>query len=383
MTDSGAAAPGPLAGLKVLDLGSVVAAPGAARHLADFGADVIKVEPPGGDPIRRLAWTREGDDDSLFWKLLSRGKRCVVIDLQSADGVAALTALAGEADVLVENMRPGKLERLGLGPERLHEVNRRLVLLRLTGFGQTGPYAQHAGFATSAEAMSGYAALCGTPDGPPLLPPVALTDELAAMAGAFAVLAAVRHAQLSGEGQVVDVNLLECTLQIMGPLPSAHAHLGYEQPRLGSGLPYSIPRGAYRCADGVWVAISTTAESVAQRVLALLGVADEPRFATAGLRDEHREELDALLGAWAAERSSTEAIEEFRRVEAAIAPVYTMADLFADPHVREREIFETVDGVCMQRPVAQLSLTPTHVRWAGRPLDADRDEILQSQMGAK
>jgi crotonobetainyl-CoA:carnitine CoA-transferase CaiB-like acyl-CoA transferase len=371
-----AAAPGPLADLKVLDLGSVVAGPAAGRHLADFGAEVIKVEPPGGDALRQLGWVRDGDEDSLFWKLIARGKRCVAIDLKSAAGAAALLDLASDADALIENMRPGKLEKLGLGPEQLHARNPRLVVVRVTGFGQTGPYAQHAGFATSAEAMSGYAALCGTPDGPPLLPPVALTDELTGVAAAFAALAAIHHARRTGEGQVIDINLLECTLQLMGPLPAAYEHLGYEQPRLGSGLPYSIPRGTYRCSDGAWVAISTTAETVAQRVLALLGVDADQRFVTARSRVEHRAELDSLMVDWMASRTSQAAIAEFRRVQAAIAPVYSMADVAADPHVRERGILETVDGVRMQRPIAQLSRTPTGVRWAGRALGADDEEIL-------
>jgi len=369
-------ASGPLADVKVLDLASVVAAPGAARHMADFGADVIKVEPPGGDATRSLGWARDGDDDSLFWKLISRGKRCVVIDLKSEAGVERLLRLAAGADVLIENMRPGKLERLGLGPDVLLARNPRLVVVRVTGFGQSGPYAQHAGFATSAEAVGGYAALCGTPDGPPLLPPVALTDEVTGIGAAFAALAAVHHARRTGEGQVVDINLLECTLQLMGPLPAAYAHLGYEQPRLGSGLPYSTPRGTYRCADGVWVAISTTAETIARRVLRLLGVDADPRFASSRSRGEHRDELDALLGAWVAERDSADVLERFREVEAAIAPVNSMAGVFADPHVRDRGLLQEVDGVCMQRPIAQLSRTPTGVRWAGRALGADDAEIL-------
>jgi crotonobetainyl-CoA:carnitine CoA-transferase CaiB-like acyl-CoA transferase len=209
-----------------------------------------------------------------------------------------------------------------------------------------------------------------------LLPPIALTDEITALVGAFAALAAVRHRDRTGEGQVVDVNLLESMLQVMGPLPSVWADLGELQPRLGSGIPYSVPRGTYRCADGVWVAISTSAESVAHRFLTLLGVGDQKRFATFGGRIEHREELDRIVADWIAARPSAQVLDEVAAAEAAIAPVYTMADLAEDAHVREREAIVEVDGVHMQAPVAHFSRTPGGIRHAGRPLGADTDEVL-------
>ena len=217
--------------------------------------------------------------------------------------------------MLVENFRPGTIERLGLGPDVLLARNPRLVVLRVTGFGQDGPYAAKPGFATIAEAMSGFAAINGEPDGAPLLPPIALTDEVAALAGAFAVMVALRERDRSGEGQVVDVNLLESMLQMMSALPSAAAHLDYEQPRLGSGIPYSVPRGTYQCGDGKWIAISTSTESVAHRVLTLLGVADDPRFATFESRAGHREELDeivARVGRRALERRSARRVRRGR-----------------------------------------------------------------------
>ena len=235
--------------------------------------------------------------------------------------------------MLIENFRPGTLERLGLGPEVLHARNPGLVILRVTGFGQDGPYASRPGFATMAEAMSGFAAINGEPDGPPLLPPIALTDEVAALAGAFAVMVALRHRDRTGEGQVVDVNLLESMLQMMSALPSAAAHLDYDQPRLGSGIPYSVPRGTYQCADGHWVAVSTSAESVAKRVLELVGVGHDPRFETFASRAEHREELDRVVGAWIGARPQAEVLAAFEAAQAAIAPVYTMRELLADPHV--------------------------------------------------
>ena len=281
--------------------------------------------------------------------------------------------------MLVENFRPGTIERLGLGPDVLLARNPRLVVLRVTGFGQDGPYASKPGFATMAEAMSGFAAINGEPDGAPLLPPIALTDEVAAFAGAFAVMVALRERDRSGEGQVVDVNLLESMLQMMSALPSAAAHLGYEQPRLGSGIPYSVPRGTYRCGDGKWIAISTSTESVAHRVLKLLEVGDDPRFATSESRAGHREELDQIVAAWVGARTSGDVLAAFDAVEAAIAPVYSMHDLMADPHVIARGVFVEVDGVVMQGPVARLQRTPGEVRFVGRPLGADTDAVLDER----
>jgi crotonobetainyl-CoA:carnitine CoA-transferase CaiB-like acyl-CoA transferase len=370
-----------LQGLRVLDLATVLAGPAAARYLADFGADVVKVEAPAGDGTRRMGWTAPGGGDSYLWKILGRNKRSIVLDLKSDAGRAALLRLADGADVLVENFRPGTLERLGLGPEVLLARNPRLVVLRVTGFGQDGPYAQRPGFATIAEAMSGFAAINGEPGGGPLLPPIALTDEIAGIVGAFAVLVALRARDRDGRGQVVDVNLLESMLQMMGALPSAAAHLGYEQPRLGSGIPYSVPRGTYRCADGVWVAISTSAESVATRVLALLGVDHDPRFATFELRAEHRDDLDAIVAGWIGARPASEVLAAFEAAEAAIARVFTMADVLADPHVRARGALVEVDGVVMQAPVARLSATPGEIHHAGRPLGADTAEVLSDLDG--
>src|SRR5919106_909656 len=283
--------PQALEGLRVIDMSTVLAAPGAARYLADFGADVIKVEAPAGDGVRNLGWRDPRDGETFMWKVINRNKRAAVIDLKTEDGVAAMRRLVATADVLIENHRPGTPERLGLDPADLRADHSGLVILRLTGFGQDGPYAARPGFATLAEAMSGFAAINGEPDGRPLLPPIALTDEIAGVVGAFAVMVALRHRDRTGEGQVIDVNLLESMLQCMGALPSAWAHLGWLQPRLRSGIPYTVPRGTYRCADGVWVAVSTSAESVAARVMALLGVAGDTRFRTFGDRARHRDEL--------------------------------------------------------------------------------------------
>jgi crotonobetainyl-CoA:carnitine CoA-transferase CaiB-like acyl-CoA transferase len=372
---------GPLDGVRVLELATVVAAPGTGKYLADFGADVTKIEAPNGDPTRRMGWIGPNETDSYFWKLVNRNKRCISLDLKTSEGKAALWALLADANVLIENMRPGKLEAVGFGPKELLRRNPKLVILRVSGFGQEGPYAQHPGFATIAEALSGLASLLGEPDGPPLLPPIALTDEVTALVGAFATLAALRHSEKTGEGQIVDVSLLDSIFQIMGPLVSAFAHMGYVQPRLGSGIPYTVPRGTYQCADGKWVAISSSADSVAARVLDLVGFTGDNRFNDFQSRSANREALEEIVRAWVKARASEEVINAFRRVDAAIAPVYDMSDIFGDEHFRGRHMITKVDGVAMQNVVARLSKTPGAVRYPGRPFKADQEEVLAQLRG--
>jgi crotonobetainyl-CoA:carnitine CoA-transferase CaiB-like acyl-CoA transferase len=374
---------GPLAGVRAVELATVLAGPGTGKYLADFGADVVKVEAPGGDPARRMGWKDPKDADSYFWKLINRGKRVVTLDLKTKGGKDALWGLLADADVLIENMRPGKLDGLGFAAAELLRRNPKLVILRITGFGQDGPYAQYPGFATIAEALSGFSGLLGEAGGPPLLPPIAVTDELTAIVGAFAVLAALRHAEKTGAGQVVDVSLLESMFQIMGPLVSAFAHLGYLQPRMGSGIPYTVPRGTYQCADGRWVAISSSSDSVAERVLALIGLTGDRRFADFQSRAANREALEDLVRAWVSARPSAEVISEFRRVDAAIAPVMDMRDIFADDHFKARDMITEVDGIRMQNVVARLSKTPASIRHAGRPFGADTDEVLGQAQGPK
>lgn len=364
-----------LEGLRVVDMATVLAGPAAGKYLADFGADVIKIEAPEGDGTRRMGWMPPDGGDAYMWQIVGRGKRSVVADLKTEDGLALLLKLIDHADVLIENFRPGTMERLGLDPSELLKRNPRLVILRVSGFGQTGPYRSRPGFASIAEAMSGFASLSGEPDGAPLLPPIALTDEVTGIVGAFSIMVALRHRDATGEGQVVDVNLLESILQMMGPLPAAFAGLGYEQPRMGSGIPYSVPRGTYQCADGEWIAISASAESVALRVLELLGVADDPRFASFAGRSEHRLEIDALMSAWVSQRNCDDALAEFDAAHAAAARVYSIGDVVADPHVRERGALIEVDGVLMTGPVARLDRTPGAVRCAGPSLGADTQDV--------
>jgi crotonobetainyl-CoA:carnitine CoA-transferase CaiB-like acyl-CoA transferase len=264
------------------------------------------------------------------------------------------------------------LERLGLDPTDLIAANPRLVITRVSGFGQDGPYAGRPGFATLAEAMSGFADINGEPSGGPLLPPIALTDEVTALVAAFATLVAVH----SGVGQTVDVNLLESLFQLMGPLMGVYRLRGELQPRMGSAIPYSVPRGTFRCADGRWVAISSSAESVAQRVMALIGLAGDPRVDGFSGRVANRDLVDERVAAFCAARTCDEVLAEFAAVDAAAAAVYSMADLAADPHAIERGIVAEVDGTPMQGLIARLSATPGRLRWAGRPLGADTDAVL-------
>ena len=363
--------PPPLAGLRVIDMSTVLAGPNCARYLADFGADVVKVERPGGDSLRDMAWRDPRDGRGLWWKLVNRGKRTVVLDVKVDADREVLLGLVEEADVLVENSRPGTLERLGLGPDVLHARRPSLVVTRVSGFGQTGPYAQRPGFATIAEAMSGLAALNGEPDGAPLLPPIALTDEVTGLAAAFATMVALH----GGGAQVVDVNLLETMFHLMGPLASLYAATGEQQPRLGAGLPYTVPRGTYRCADGGWVAVSTSSDTVAARVMALLGVDGDERFSTFEGRAANRDELEAVMAAWCAARTRDEVIAEFTEAQAAIGPVMDMADIAADPHYAARGAITEVEGTPMQGLLARLSRTPGRLTTAGRDLDADGDAL--------
>jgi crotonobetainyl-CoA:carnitine CoA-transferase CaiB-like acyl-CoA transferase len=356
----------------VLDVATVVAGPGCARYLADFGATVLKVERPGGDTTRTMRTAEPADQpDSWLWSILGRNKACVVLDLKLDADRDRFLDLASTADVVVENLRPGGMERLGLGPDVLLARNPRLVVTRITGFGQDGPYSHRPGFATLAEAMSGFAALNGEPDGGPLLPPIALTDEIAALAAAFATLAAVR----SGVGQVVDVNLLESLLQLMGPLPAAYAATGYQQPRLGSGIAYTVPRGTWQASDGRWIAVSTSSEPVARRVLDLVGLGDDPALHSFAGRAAARGRIDAHMAEWIGARTSTEVLDAFEGAQAAAAPVYDMADIASDRHLAARGALVEVDGIVQQGLVARLSATPGRIRHAGRALGADQDVL--------
>ncbi|HLS76947.1 MAG TPA: CoA transferase [Nocardia sp.] len=373
---------GPLTGIRVLDVATLFAGPLAATLLGDFGAEVVKIEHPRGDPVRGHGAQRDGV--GLWWKMLGRNKKSVTLYLGSERGQEIFRQMAAEADVVIENFRPGTLERWGLGYEELSAINPRLVLARVTGFGQFGPYAQRPGFGTLAEAMSGFAAVTGEPDGPPTLPPFGLADGIAALATSFAVMTALRARDATGRGQQVDMAIIEPILTLLGPQIIAYDQLGELQTRMGNRSVNNAPRNVYRTADGGWVAVSTSAQSVAERVVRLVGrpdFVDEPWFTSGTGRAAHADELDAVVGAWIAERETDEVVREFEKAEAAVAPIYTAADIMADPHFRAlgtiAEIPDDELGVIrMQNLLFRLSDTPGEIRWAGPPLGAHTAEVL-------
>ncbi|MEI5100026.1 CoA transferase [Streptomyces sp. PmtG] len=373
----------PLAGLRVLDLATLFAGPLAATLLGDFGADVVKVEHPRRpDPSRGHGPAKDGV--GLWWKLLGRNKRAMTLDLSTPGGRATLLRLAAGADVIVENFRPGTLEKWDLGWEELRAANPRLVLARVTGFGQFGPYARRPGFGTLAEAMSGFAAVTGEPDGPPTLPPFGLADSIAGLATAYAVMTALAARDRTGRGQVVDMAIIEPILTVLGPQPLWYDQLGHVQARTGNRSTNNAPRNTYRTADGGWVAVSTSAQSIAERVMRLVGrpeLTEEPWFTTGAGRAAHADVLDDAVGAWIADRTRTEVIEAFEKAEAAVAPVQDVRDVMTDPQYAALRTITTVPDpelgpLRMQNVLFRLSETPGAIRWAGRPHGADTDAVL-------
>ena len=363
---------GPLSDIRVLDISTVLAGPNCARYLADFDADVIKVERPDtGDSLRGMAWRDPRDGTGLWWKLVNRNKRNIALDLKNSEDRELFLHLLDDANVLVENFRPGTLERLDLHPDALIARNPKLVIVRVSGFGQDGPYAKRPGFASIAESMAGLAAISGEPDGPPMLPAIALTDEVTGITAAFAAMVALH----SGVGQVVDVNLLTTIFQMMGPVISLFKLSGELQPRLGSELPYTVPRGVYQCVDGKWVGVSASSDTVAARVMKILGLENDERFTTFVGRMDNRELLQELMGQWCATRTRDEVVAIFEEAEAAVGPVFDMSDIAADPHYAARNMIQIVGDTPMQGLIAALSKTPGVLRDEGRALDADRDDV--------
>ena len=373
-------------GVRVLDAATLFAGPIAATLLGDFGADVIKIEHPRGDPVRSHGPAKDGVP--LWWKMLSRNKRAVTLYLGSAEGQELFVRLAETADVVIENFRPGTLERWGIGPETLHRANPGLVIARVTGFGQFGPYAKRPGFGTLAEAMSGFASITGEPDGPPTLPPFGLADGICGLATASAVLMALRHRDGAGNGrgQVVDAAIIEPILTILGSQPTVYDQLGVVQARTGNRSVNNAPRNTYLTADGRWVAISTSAQSVAERVMRLVGRADlidEPWFASGSSRAEHTDELDEAVGSWIAARSLAEVTDAFEAAEAAVAPIYDATDVMADPQYDALGSIVAVPDdalgpVKMQNVMFRLSETPGSIGWAGRSLGQDNRDVYSA-----
>jgi crotonobetainyl-CoA:carnitine CoA-transferase CaiB-like acyl-CoA transferase len=328
----------------------------------------------------------------LWWKVISRNKRCVTLNFGTPDGQEILRDLVADADVLVENFRPGVLEKWGLGPEQLQTLNPGLIVLRVTGFGQTGPYSRRRAFGTLAEAMSGFAHQTGHEDGPPTLPPFGLADGVAGITGAFAIMTALYHRATpegNGQGQVIDLSLLEPLLGILGPGPTAYDQLGAVPGRHGNRSPNNAPRNAYLTKDGRWVAISASATSVAERVMRLVGrpdIVEQPWFASAGERSRNGDLLDDAVAKWIAARPLAEVTEEFERVGAALAPIYDIEQLMNDPHVIARDTITTVDDedlgpVKMQNVMFRMLGTPGCIRFPGRRLGQDNEQVYSESLG--
>lgn len=373
----------PLDGVRVLDVSTIIAGPLCCQVLGDYGADVVKVEHPRmGDSLRGHGPHKDGV--ALWWKEISRNKQTVAIDLSMPEGADVLRRLALDADVLVENFRPGTLERWGIGPDVLFAENPGLVLLRLTGFGQQGPYSQRRGFGTLAEAMSGFAHLTGEPDGPPTLPSFGLADSICGLAGSTSVLMALRHRDLTGEGQVIDLSILEPIMTAVGPGPLEYGALGTIPVRHGNRSTNNAPRNTYRTLDDRWVAVSTSAQQIAERVMVLVGrpeIISEPWFATGRQRAEHVDELDEIVGSWIAARDRAEVLKAFVEAGAAVAPVFDARDIVEDQHVRETEMLVEVEddelgSMVMHNVMWRMSLTPGRIRHTGRSLGHDTDQVL-------
>ncbi len=363
---------GPLAGLRVIDAGVLFAGPVIATLLADFGADVIKVEHPRGDALRTLGWKK--NDVSLWWAFVSRNKRFTSIDFSKPEGAQLLRELATGADVLIESYRPGTMERWGLGPDVLRALNPRLVMVRTSGFGQTGPYSPRPGFGTVAESISGYAHINGQPDGPPTLPPFALGDGVASLFGTFATMFALYHRdQHNAPGQVIDLAIYEPLFWLLGPQALVYDQLGYVQGRTGSSTEWTAPRNAYQSSDGKWLGLSASSQSIAERVMRLVGhpeVIDEPWFGDHSGRVEHQKELDRLIGGWIAQHTRAEVQAAFEEQEAVIGPIYSIADIFEDPQYQARDMLlkhsdPQIGSFLGPGIVPKFSRTPGSVRWSG------------------
>ena len=380
---------GPLAGLRVVDASNFLAAPTVSMHLADLGAEVIKIERPGkGDEFREWGHAKKGV--GLYAKVVNRNKRSVTADLRTPLGVEIVKRLCARADLIVENYRPGTFERWGLGWDVLSAVNPRLVMLRVTGYGQDGPYRDKPGFGTALEGFAGAVHIAGEPGRPPLLPPFGLADSSAGLGGAFLALAALRERDASGRGQVVDLALYETMFAMLGPLVVDYDQLGLVQERVGSRLPWVAPRNTYVCADGKWVSLSASSNQTFIRLCGALGIpelAQDPRFADNRGRVADVEALDEALQAAIGRFARAELIAVLEASNAVVAPVNDVADIIADPHIRARgsviavEDAELGGPVRMQAPSGRFSRTPPQVRHAGPPVGADNRAVLLEELG--
>lgn len=382
MTDGRTDTTCPLEGVRVLDLSRLVAGNMLSLQLADFGAEVVKIEDPAkGDPLRD--WRVEGV--SAYWKVYARNKKSLTLNLRAREGCDLFKQLAAGAQVVIENFRPGTLEEMGLGPDVLRGANPRLVLVRISGWGQDGPYRDRPGFGTLVEGMSGFAAMNGYPDRPPVLPPLALADMIAGLYGTAAVLTALRHVEVSGgRGQVIDLPLLDPLFSILGPEPAIYKLTGRIKPRTGSRSLTAAPRNVFETSDGRWIAISASIQAMAERLYRAVGRPDmtaDPRFRTNADRVRHAEEAEAPIRAFISARTLAENLAIFEKAEVTAAPVYDIDQFVNDPHVRARQIVverpdPEMGTLPMHAVVPRLSETPGAIRTPAPALGEHTDEIL-------
>jgi succinyl-CoA--D-citramalate CoA-transferase len=379
---------GPLAGIRVIETGTMFAGPLVGTLLADYGADVIKVERPTiGDPVRQLEPIKDGK--SLWWKVQARNKRLVTLELQAEVGRRLFLDLIQEADVLLENFRPGTLSRWGVGYETLREVNPRLIVLHTSGYGQDGPYSPRPGLGTAAEAMSGVVHFTGFPETPPTLSAFPLADTTAAMFGLSGVLAALHERERSGVGQEIDVALYEPLYRLVETQVIAYDQLGIVKERTGNRLPEAAPRNAYATADDAWLAIVAITDPTFARLAAALDrpdLVEDPRFRDNKARVANATELDAIIGDWTAARSREEALRIFEQHQVVASPIYSIEDIFADPQYEARENIVSVPdpdfgSVKMQGVVPRFSNSRCEVRWVGGEIGAHNDEVLGGLLG--
>jgi formyl-CoA transferase len=375
--------PAALGGLKVLELGQLIAGPFAAKTLADFGAEVIKIEAPeSGDPLRK--WRLLKDGTSIWWQVQSRNKRSLALDLRSPDGQAIVRQLASEADVLIENFRPGAMEGWGLAPEALLEINPRLIVLRISGYGQTGPYRNRPGFGVVAEAMGGLRHLTAEPGRVPVRVGVSIGDTLAALHGVIGILLALQHRQASGRGQIIDVALYEAVFNCMESLLPEYSAFDAVRGPAGSALPGIAPTNAYRCSDDGYALIAGNGDSIFRRLMTLIGrddLARDPALADNAGRVARVAELDEVIGAWTAQRTVDEVLSLLEGASVPAGRIYTVADIANDPHYRARGMLDEVrmdDGTVVTVPgiVPKLSATPGCHRRNAPTLGQDSSQVL-------
>jgi formyl-CoA transferase len=374
---------GPLTGVRVLELGSLIAGPFCAKTLADFGAEVIKIEPPGeGDPLRK--WRRMRNGTSLWWHVQSRNKKSVTCNLHRPEGQEIVRRLARSAHIMVENFRPGALEKWNLGWEQLSRENPKLVLVRISGYGQSGPYRERPGFAAIAEAVGGFRYVNGFPDRPPARPNLSIGDTIASFHGVMGALMALREAERTGKGQVVDVALYEAVFNCMESLLPEYDSGGYIRERSGSALPGIAPSNLYPCKDG-YVLIAGNADSLYQRLMTAIGRADlrdDPALARNDGRAAQMEEIDAAIGQWTSRFSQEHVLKEMEKAEVPAGRIYSAADIAADPHFQARGMIESIvasDGEPLKVPgiVPKLSSTPGRIRTAAPKLGEHTADVLR------